>query len=733
MPRRLAVIAAVVILLGTSPSVGLAAPPQFTPGAPGIGDPYYPLDGNGGYDISHYDLALGYDPATDQLNGIATITATATQNLSSFNLDFVGLRLRSLTVDGSNAPTSRDAHELTVRLPRGIRTGSTFTVVATYDGVPQTLEDFGVSGFIHTDDGAIVMGEPHGAATWFPANDHPRDKASFTFHISAPQALKVIANGVLTGQATAGGRTTWTWDAPEPMNTYLAFMAIGNFNVHAYEANGLKFWDAVDPKLIVASPAITPIAGTRFLWSQMADGSYKRLTHLIDVPPGGGQLTFRVNRDTEQGWDFLFVESRTAGAEDWTTLPDANGHTTQDVGACPYNYDGQNPFLAHYLTPVLVDPGDPSTPDDDFYSCDPVGSSGAWNAANGTGDGWENWRIVLANPTASAIHREISIAYASDGFVQWNGVALDDVVVSTGQGTTSFEPDGDPLDGWVIQPDPPAGTPPNANTWTFADFVPERLGRGVAAQKSLDLEPDILQYESTKFGPYPFTGVGGVVDNVGVFFALENQTRPTYSPFFFDGDQPTPWVIVHENAHQWFGDSLSVDTWKDIWLNEGFATYAEWLWGEDHGFDSTEANYEGWAQNVPPDDPFWDLAIGDPSPDHQFDFEIYARGALTLHALRRDVGDKKFFEILKTWAGTHAGGNVTTEQFVALASQVAKKDLHPLFAMWLGSGYPDFGLPPGQSKPPSAKNLPAASRDLVRRMHDRQGQPFRDAGLVKAR
>jgi len=733
MRRRLALLAAVVTLLASSPSVGLAAPPQFTPGAPGIGDPYYPLDGNGGYDISHYDLALAYDPATDQLNGIATITAKATQNLSSFNLDFVGLHLRSLTVDGSNAPTSRDAHELTVRLPRGIRTGSNFTVVATYDGVPQSLEDLGLSGFIPTDDGVIVMGEPHGAATWFPANDHPRDKASFTFHVSAPQALKVIANGVLTGQATAGGRTTWTWDAPEPMNTYLAFMAIGNFDVHAYEANGLKFWDAIDPKLIVAAASISPIAGTRFLWSQMADGSYKRLTRLIDVPPGGGQLTFKVNRDTEEGWDFLFVESRTAGGEDWTTLPDANGHTTQDVGACPYNYDGQNPFLAHYLTPVLVDPGDPSTPDDDFYSCDPVGSSGAWYAAAGTSDGWEDWRILLANPTASTVQKEISIAYASDGSVQWNGVALDAVVVSTGQGTTSFEPDADPLDGWVIQPDPPAGTPPNANTWTFADFVPDRPGRGVAAQKSLDLEPAVLQYESTKFGRYPFTGAGGVVDNVFVFFALENQTRPTYSPFFFDGDEPTPFVIVHENAHQWFGDSLSVDTWKEIWLNEGFATYAEWLWDEDHGQASAEDNYEGWAQNVPPDDPFWDLAIGDPSPEFQFDFQIYARGALTLHALRREVGDKKFFEILKTWAATHAGGTVTTEQFIALASQVAKKDLHPLFAMWLGSGYPDFGLPPGQSKPPSSANLPRASRDLVRRLHDRHGQPFSEDRRSKAR
>ena len=112
--------------------------------------------------------------------------------------------------------------------------------------MPETLEDFGLSGFIHTDDGAIVIGEPHVAATWFPANDHPRDKATFTFHITVPAGVEAISNGILASQQTSGGKTTWNWNAAEPMATYLAFMAIGQFDVDAYSADGLQYWDAID-------------------------------------------------------------------------------------------------------------------------------------------------------------------------------------------------------------------------------------------------------------------------------------------------------------------------------------------------------------------------------------------------------------------------------------------------------------------------------------------------------
>ena len=123
-----------------------------------------------------------------------------------------------------------------------------------YHGVPEPLPELGGSGFIHTDDGAVIVGEPHGAATWFPANDHPTDKASFTFHWTVPEGLEVVANGVPTGQVTNDGWTTWTWDAVDPMATYLATASIGELDIHAYKAKGLPYWDAIDPVLFEPPP-----------------------------------------------------------------------------------------------------------------------------------------------------------------------------------------------------------------------------------------------------------------------------------------------------------------------------------------------------------------------------------------------------------------------------------------------------------------------------------------------
>ncbi|HET7831148.1 MAG TPA: M1 family metallopeptidase [Candidatus Limnocylindrales bacterium] len=737
MLRKIASILSALVLVSVWSQAAFAAPPtRFTPGASGIGDPYYPLDGNGGYDVIHYDLALGYDPATDRLSGIATMTARATQNLSAFNLDFVGLRLRSSVVNGAQAAANRKGQELTLKPKDGIVQGSVFTVVTTYDGVPEMLDEFGGSGFLHTDDGAIEMGQPHGASSWFPANDHPRDKATFTFHITAPVGLEAIANGNLLGSSTANGKTTWNWDAPEPMATYLAMMAVGHFDVDAYSAGGVSYYDAIDPSLLEPlSPAVSPESGSQFLYSQVADTTYKRLTRTIAVPAGGATLAFDVHRDTEPGWDFLFVEARTAGGDDWTTLPDANGHTSQDVGNCPYNYWGFQTQYEHYLTPFVADEGDPSTPDDDNYSCTATGTTGEWNAVSGASDGWEHWSVGLPDAGGAPRQVEVSISYASDGVVQGQGVEIDDVTVSTGPGSTGFENDGNVLDGWVVAP-APAGSEPNANSWTVATTAPAVPGIGSGAKQSLARESEIIDWESDVFGPYPFSSSGGVVDNVEVFFALENQTRVTYSPFFFGPDQPDYGVVVHELAHQWFGDNLAVDTWQHIWLNEGFASYAEWMWSEHEGDATADQIFSDFA-GIPADDPFWEMAIGDPGTEQLFDFPVYARGAMTLHALRTKVGDQKFFRILQTWAAEQAGGTVTTREFIDLAERIAKKDLDPLFAMWLGPGKPDIASGPGNGHghgPLSVNRLSAGARTFVEAHADRPGQPFRDAkGLAPRR
>jgi hypothetical protein len=684
-------------------SVGLAsaAKPKAVHGAEGVGDPYFPLDGNGGYDVQHYDLNLAYEPSTDVLSGTATITAMATQTLSQFNLDLDGLKVRAIRVNGLAAKWTRARGELIIKPATDLPDSTLFTTAITYDGIPGPIPGGEFGGWIPTDDGVVVAGEPHGAATWFPANDHPIDKASFTYRIDVPQGLEVVANGRLMGSTTAGGRTTWTWDAVEPMATYLATINVGEFDMNAYSADGIDYWDAIDPDLFV--PLAAPRTGTQFAVSQVANLSYKRLAHTISVPTGGAQLSFWIDRNTEDQWDFVFVEVHTVGQDDWTTLPDLNGHTSQNTGnVCPFWLD-IHPFLTHYQTAAAG-------------GCTPSGTTGAWWAATGDSGPAENWAVDLGAYAGRDI--EVSISYASDDIVQWAGAFVDDIVVSTGAGSTSFEADGDTMDGWTV-PGAPAGSPGNDNDWIVGTAADVPAPEGEIAAGSFARQPEIIGFLGSNFGPYPFSTGGGIVDDVqGLGFALETQTRPIYARDFFTDPLSGDNVVVHEIAHQWYGDNLAVARWQHIWLNEGFASYAEWLWSEDQGLGTAQEIFDFWNEVIPPDDPFWSVVIGDPGPDQLFDFSVYIRGAMTLHTLRQTVGDDDFFQIMQTWAADHAGGNVTTDQFIALAESVSGQDLGSLFDTWLfTAGKPATGAaaPAARGAARDVRHAPSVVRSQVER------------------
>jgi aminopeptidase N len=436
----------------------LAAQTKYTPGSPGLGDPYFPREGNGGYDVAHYDLELTYIPDDHHLGGSATITATATQNLSRFNLDFKNYKIGNITVNGEPAKFTRHAQELAITPSKGLPKGKKFTVKVTYAGTPHTVLHspiiFGAPyGWIYTDDGAFVGCEPNAASTWYPSNDHPSDKATFTFDITVPDGTKVVANGDLTGEGTGGGMSNFVWEEKEPMATYLATIDIGKWKFHEDKSDGgIPVFVAVDP-------------------------------------------------------------------------------------------------------------------------------------------------------------------------------ALEDQAEAT---------------------------------------------------KVIQLHADITDYWAKLFGKYAFSSTGAIIDDVdNVGFSLETQTRPLY------GFVPDSGTASHELAHEWFGDSLSVKTWDNIWLNEGFATFVSWIWREHTGGGSTYQTATQVFNSIPADDPFWKQSIADPQRDTMFSSAVYYRGGMALASLREMIGDKKFFDLMKTWATDHRYGSVTTDQFTALASKISGKNLDSFFKTWL--------------------------------------------------
>ncbi len=455
---RTAVAAALVVVLATGGCTGgwgsRSAGGGFQPGAVGIGDPYFPTYGNGGYDVSNYHLRVRYDPATNELTGVAVITATATANLSRFNLDLAGLTVSSVKVNGIRAEEAHDGDELVITPVGGLASGGEFTVEVAYGGVPAPIisPDLGTGGFLDTSDGAIALGEPESASTWFPVNDHPLDKATYDIEITVPEGLSALSNGAPGGTETSEGWTTWKWSERAPMASYLSTVVIGDY---------------------------------------------------------------RVRTDTHQG------------------------------------------------KPLVV---------------------------------------------------------------------------------------------------------------AVASSLPE----GGAAERSLARTGEIADFLATRFGPYPFDAYGGIAVNDGrIRYALETQSRPVYGPAFFT-DGPDLGVVAHELAHQWFGDSVSIRRWSDLWLNEGFASYAEWLWAEHDGGRSVQSVFE--AEYAVTD---WSQPALDPGRSGIFGRAVYKRGALTVHALRRTVGDDLFFQILRTWTAEKRNGNATTADLVKVAERVSGRSLGRFFDAWL--------------------------------------------------
>ena len=444
------------LTVGLTGATATAGPVAPVDGASGIGDPYWPLDGNGGIDVTSYAISNRYAFAEKRLSGRTTVRLRATSDLSSFSLDFL-LEVKGVTVDGARAAFTKTdgGHELRITPPEPFAAGSEHAVVVTYADRPGTHSYAGERNWLASPREVVTMNEPHMAPWWFPANDHPLDKAVVDVRIRVPKGREVISNGELKGRRTGARSTTWHWRADEPMAPYLAFFAAGDFTIA---------------------------------------------------------------RGRHQGLPWLVAVSQRLGEQDQKA----------------------------------------------------------------------SMRLMRKTPAVIA-----------------------------------------------------------------------------------GLEKDL--------GDYPFSVVGGLTTGLDVGFALENQTRPTYPAV---GGSYTS-LVVHELAHQWFGDDVAVARWSDIWLNEGFATFMEWRWTETHGGRSGDATLRSYYDNVAAGSDFWSVVVGDPGADKVFDNAVYGRGAMALQALRNRVGDQVFWRVLRTWLREQRGGNGSSAEFEQTAARVSGQDLTAFFDAWL--------------------------------------------------
>jgi aminopeptidase N len=233
------------------------------------------------------------------------------------------------------------------------------------------------------------------------------------------------------------------------------------------------------------------------------------------------------------------------------------------------------------------------------------------------------------------------------------------------------------IGNWIIK----TGTTPGGIPSTVAVDPVLLTGQPTAVDFFYDTTAEITDLWSELFGPYPFDSTGAIADNAtyngrALGFSLETQTRPVYSAVRSAN------TIAHELAHQWFGDSVSPATWPNIWLNEGFASFAEYLWAEHLG---TRTGHQSFLQDYSRSatSSFWQIVVADPQRDTMFASAVYRRGAMTLQALREKIGEEKFFQILRTWVADHRHGHGTTEQFIALAEEISGQQLDAFFDVWI--------------------------------------------------
>lgn len=449
----------------TNPTATTGPPAGEPSRSVSAGDERYPELGSDDLDVGHYDVTLRYDGGTSsRLTAYVEISGVLADATDRIALDFDGETPPQVRLDGDLVESDRQGRELLIPLGDVRDAGERFVVEAEVS-VPLDRPGFTPerAGIFPTADGLWSVNEPDGVSTWIPANDHPTDKATWTFTFDVPSGLVGVANGTLVADDRDGDRATFVWEQRDPMATYLVLLLVGDY-------------DLVD--------GATTASGVPLRHAVLAD--------VADVLP-----------------------------------------------------------------------------------------------------------------------------------------AYEDITVAQ-----------------------------------FAFFEP-------------------------LFGPFPFDGYGLAIADSQPGLAMETQGRSLFSSLDLDGSTgPLQHLLLaHELAHQWFGNAVSPAQWNDIWLNEGFATYAQWLWLDEAGFQPLAVSAATALAGLPPDG--WPLD----EPAELFGLVSYDGGAAALHALRLTIGDDAFFAGLRAWVARHDDDAATTEDFRAVMEDVSGVDLTELFDEWVHAERPPSSFP----------------------------------------